>query len=181
MGRETPRTNARYCPQCAGALMPRVLREHEPPRLCCVQCGFVFYLNPKAVSVAAFSHDNGVVLVRRAIEPAKGSWALPGGFIDLGETAAAAAIRETMEETGFQIRPTGILDVYSAGGNEVLLIVYAADVVGGSERLGAECSEIGHFAPESLPWDEVVFETTRAALRDYVRRFFPRVRVPRFV
>ena len=181
MVRETATTTAQYCPQCAGTLMPRVLREHEPPRLCCVQCGFVFHLGPKAVAVAIFSHDNGIVLVRRATEPAKGRWALPGGHIDLGETAAAAAIRETLEETGFQISLTGILDVYSAGSNEVLLIVYAADVVGGSERLGAECSEIGHFAPESLPWDEVGFETTRAALRDYLRRFFPRVRVPRFV
>ncbi len=160
--------------------MPRLLREGEPPRLCCVQCGFVLYLNPKAVSAAVFSHDSGIVLVRRAIEPAKGHWALPGGFVDLGETAAAAAIRETMEETGLQIGLTGILDVYSSGTNEVLLIVYAADVLGGAERLGAECSEIGRFAPELLPWDEVGFETTRAALRDYVRRFFPRVRVPRF-
>jgi ADP-ribose pyrophosphatase YjhB (NUDIX family) len=160
--------------------MPRVLREHEQPRLCCVQCGFVFYLNPKAVAAAAFSHDYGIVLVRRAIEPAMGRWAFPGGFVDLGETATAAAIRETKEETGLQISLTGILDVYSTGANDVLLIVYAGDVVGGSVRLGVECSEIGHFAPESLPWDEVGFETTRNALRDYVRRFYPRARVPRF-
>ena len=180
MVRETLRNTARYCPQCGGPLMPRVLREREPPRLCCVECGFVHYLNPRAVAAAVFSQDNAIVLVRRAIEPAKGRWALPGGFVDLGESAAAAAVRETMEETGLQVSLTGILDVYSAGRHEVLLIVYAADVVGGVEHLGPECSELGRFAPESLPWDELGFETTRAALRDYVRRFFPRARVPRF-
>jgi ADP-ribose pyrophosphatase YjhB (NUDIX family) len=180
MARETPVITARYCPQCAGTLMPRLLREGEPPRLTCVQCGFVFYLNPKAAAAAIFCHDNGIVLVRRAIEPAAGTWVFPGGFIDLGEAAPAAAIRETLEETGFKISLTGILDVYSFGANEVLVIVYAADIVGGSAQVGAECSELGYFAPESLPWDELGFDSTRAALRDYVRRFFPRVRVPRF-
>jgi ADP-ribose pyrophosphatase YjhB (NUDIX family) len=179
MARESSRPAAHYCPQCAGELVPRVLGAGDPPRLTCVRCGFVLYLNPKVAACAIFCQDNGIVLVRRAIEPAEGKWAFPGGFVDLGETAPAAAMRETLEETGLRVSLTGILDVYSFGGHEVLVVVYAGDVVGGSPRAGAECSELGYFAPESLPWDELAFESTAAALHDYVRRFFPRVRTPR--
>jgi ADP-ribose pyrophosphatase YjhB (NUDIX family) len=97
----------------------------------------------------------------------------------VGETVQAAAIRETVEETGLKVGLTGILDVYSQPGAGVVVVVYAADVLGGTLKPGSECQEAKSFAPEALPWEELAFETTRQALRDYVRRFFPRVRVPR--
>jgi 8-oxo-dGTP diphosphatase len=176
---ESVTRDARYCLKCGGDLELRTLNTGEPARLTCVRCGFVFYLNPKVAASAIFCLDNGIVLVRRDIEPSRGKWSFPGGFVDLGETAAAAAVRETLEETGLRVTPTGILDVYSSTGNDVLVVVYAADLVGGEAQAGAECSDVSCFPPESLPWDELAFESTQAALRDYVRRFFPRVRVPR--
>jgi ADP-ribose pyrophosphatase YjhB (NUDIX family) len=156
-----------------------VIKEGEPPRLVCVRCGFVFYLNPKVAAGALFAYGPGVVLVRRAIDPGAGRWVFPGGFVDVGETVQAAAIRETVEETGLKVGLTGILDVYSQPGAGVVVVVYAADVLGGTLKPGSECQEAKSFAPEALPWEELAFETTRQALRDYVRRFFPRVRVPR--
>jgi ADP-ribose pyrophosphatase YjhB (NUDIX family) len=69
--------------------------------------------------------------------------------------------------------------VYSFPGSEVVVVVYAAEVVGGELRACDECDDARAFAPETIPWGELAFETTRAALRDYIRRFFPRVRVPR--
>jgi hypothetical protein len=74
---------------------------------------------------------------------------------------------------------TGILDVYSFAGSEVAVVVYAAEVVGGTLKACDECDEARAFAPEEIPWGELAFDSTRAALRDYVRRFFPRVRIPR--
>ena len=74
---------------------------------------------------------------------------------------------------------TGILDAYSFAGSEVVVVVYAAEVVGGDLAAGDECDEVRTFPPEEIPWDELAFPSTRAALRDYIRRFFPRVRVPR--
>ena len=100
-------------------------------------------------------------------------------FVDRGEAVSAAAIRETMEESHLRVTLTGILDVYSFPGSEVAVVVYAAEVVGGTLSAGDECDEARAFPPEQIPWGELAFESTRAALRDYVRRFFPRVRVPR--
>jgi len=101
------------------------------------------------------------------------------GFVDRGEAVAAAAVRETMEEVNLKVSLTGILDVYSFPGSEVVVIVYAAEVISGELFACDECDEVQVFPPESLPWADLAFESTRAALRDYVRRFFPRVRVPR--
>lgn len=169
----------RFCPRCGGPLTSRALKESEPPRLVCDACGFVFYLDPKIAACTICMVEGGIVLLKRSIEPRLGSWVFPGGFVDRGESVPAAAIRETLEESHLRVTLTGILDVYSFTSSEVVVVVYAAEVVGGTLTAGDECSEAQAFPPESIPWGELAFESTRAALRDYIRRFFPRVRVPR--
>jgi ADP-ribose pyrophosphatase YjhB (NUDIX family) len=169
----------RYCPRCGGALGLRALKDGEPSRLVCAACEFVFYLDPKVAACTICMVDGGIVLLKRSIEPAAGKWVFPGGFVDRGETVAAAAVRETMEEVNLKVGLTGILDVYSYPGSPVVVIVYAAEVTGGELFACDECEEVETFPPENLPWSDLAFESTRAALRDYVRRFFPRVRVPR--
>jgi ADP-ribose pyrophosphatase YjhB (NUDIX family) len=169
----------RFCPRCSGALVSRALKKSEPSRLVCEACGFVFYLDPKVAACAICMLDGGIVLLRRSIEPGAGKWVFPGGFVDRGESVADAAVRETMEEVNLKVTLTGILDVYSFSGSQVVVVVYAAEVVGGDLFACDECDEVKVFAPEDVPWHELAFDSTRAALRDYVRRFFPRVRVPR--
>ena len=169
----------RFCPRCGGGLESRVVFSHDPPRLVCGACGFVFYLDPKLAAGTLFMLDGGLVLLRRGIEPQLGRWVFPGGFVDRGESVAEAAVRETLEEVNLRVSLTGILDVYSFPGQEVVVVAYAADVVGGSLAPQDECLEARPFAPEAIPWEELAFESTRLALRDYLHRFFPRVRVPR--
>jgi len=169
----------RFCPRCAGGLSSRVVKAGEPERLVCGACGFVFYLDPKVAACTICMVDGGIVLLRRTIDPKKGKWVFPGGFVDRGETVAGAAVRETLEEVNLRVALSGILDAYSFAGSEVVVVVYAAEVLGGELRPCDECDEARPFPPESIPWGELAFESTRAALRDYIRRFFPRVRVPR--
>jgi len=169
----------RFCPRCAGRLASRVVKAGEPERLVCAACGFVFYLDPKVAACTICMVDGGIVLLRRTIDPKKGKWVFPGGFVDRGETVAGAAVRETLEEVNLRVALSGILDAYSFAGSEVVVVVYAAEVLGGELRPCDECDEARPFPPESIPWGELAFESTRAALRDYIRRFFPRVRVPR--
>jgi len=169
----------RFCPECGAALEERNLKEIDPPRLVCTQCGFVFYLDPRVAACTISMLGGGVVMLRRAIDPHKGKWVFPGGFVDRGETVHGAAVRETWEEVGLRVTLTGILDVYSFPGEDVVVVVYAADVAGGELIVGDEAEDVKAFSPESIPWDELAFQSTQEALRDYVHRFFPRVRVPR--
>ena len=169
----------RFCPRCGGALESRRLKDTEPARLVCAACGFVFYLDPKVAACTIFMLDGGIVLLRRAIEPQIGKWVFPGGFVDRGEPVTAAAVRETLEEVNLKVGLLGILDVYSFPESPVVVVVYAAEVLGGSLEACDECDEVRAYPPEKLPWDDLAFPSTRAALRDYVRRFYPRVRVPR--
>lgn len=169
----------RFCPRCAGALETRGAEEGERPRPSCPGCGFVVYLDPKVAACTICMVDGGIVLLRRAIEPQKGTWVFPGGFVDRGETVEEAAVRETLEEVNLRVGLTGILDVYSFPGHPVVVVVYAAHVLSGRLEPGKEAQAVVPFAPEHIPWEELGFESTRAALRDYLRRFYPRVRVPR--
>ena len=99
----------RFCPRCAGRLERRVLKEGDPWRLVCEACGFVFYQGPKLVAGAIFELDGGIVLVQRDIEPGYGKWTFPGGFVERGERAEAAAEREVLEETGLEIEVRDIV------------------------------------------------------------------------
>jgi 8-oxo-dGTP diphosphatase len=169
----------RFCPRCAGPLSARSLKDGEPDRLVCAACEYVFYLDPKVAACTICMVDGGIVLLRRAIEPQLGKWVFPGGFVDRGEQVTDAAVRETLEEVNLRVGISGILDAYSFPGSPVVVIVYAAEVLGGDLAAGDESLEVRVFAPEELPWDDLAFDSTRAALRDYVRRFFPRVHLPR--
>jgi ADP-ribose pyrophosphatase YjhB (NUDIX family) len=120
-----------------------------------------------------------IVLLRRAIDPAGGKWVFPGGFVGRGETVQAAVVRQTLKEINLRVGLTGILDVYSYAGHDIVIVVYAADVLGGEIRPAAEDLEVACFAPEDVPWDELAFPSTRDALRDFIRRYYPRVRLPR--
>jgi len=161
----------RHCPMCGGRLESRVVLQHDPPRLVCTACGFVFYLDPKVAVGAIASRDGGVVLLRRAIEPGYGKWVFPGGYVDRGETLEQAVRRETLEEINAEIRIGSLLNAYSYEGGPVIVIVFAAELLGdGDLRGGDEALEVRLFEPEKIPWDELAFRSTREALRDYLDR-----------
>ena len=158
-----------FCPMCGGDLEPRSLKTTEPERLVCTRCGFVFYLDPKvAVGTIIETADEGIVLVRRAIDPGYGLWVFPGGYVDRGEEVRAAAIREAREECGLEIRLDRLIDVYSYAGAAPVIIVYAATAVGGDLCNDDECLEARVFTRQTIPWDELAFRSTKEALRDHL-------------
>ena len=161
-----------FCPKCGGTLDSRILKPSEPPRLVCVQCQFVFFLDPKIAAGAIFSLDGGVVMVRRGIEPSYGKWVFPGGYVDRGETVRSAAIRETKEEANLEVRILSLLDVYSYAKSSAIVVVYTAEIVSGKLMAGDEALEARAFNPEAIPWAELAFPSTFEALRAYVRSNF---------
>ena len=159
----------RFCPRCGGDLERRLLKDTEPERLVCAACGFVFYLDPKiAVGTIIRGASNGLVLVRRAIEPGYGLWVFPGGYVDRGELLTAAAIREAREECGLDVRLEGLVNIYAYPGHTPVIVVYAATAVGGSLAVDDEGLEVAEFDAASIPWTDLAFPSTRDALRDYL-------------
>jgi ADP-ribose pyrophosphatase YjhB (NUDIX family) len=161
----------RFCVRCGGPLESRLLKATEPERLVCERCGFVHYIDPKVAVGTIITVDDGrIVLVKRAIEPGYGKWVFPGGFIDRGETVEAAAIREAREECGLHIRLDRLVNIYSYPGNAVIIIAYAATMIGGCLGCDDEGLEAQLFEPDRIPWEELAFRSTRQALEEYLRR-----------
>ncbi len=158
-----------FCPRCGGRLETRLLKEGDPQRLVCEACGFIFYLGPKLVAGAIAELEGGIVLIQRAIEPGYGKWTFPGGFVERGEVAEAAAARETLEETGLRIEATDIVGLYSYEGQVPAIAVFAARVTGGEPRPLDETLDVRALPRDRLPWAEMAFPSTEHALKDYLR------------
>lgn len=157
----------RFCPACGEPLESRVLEQEHQPRLVCPN-GHVTWRNPRLVVGTLPVRDGRVHLARRAIEPGAGRWSYPGGFLELGESAAEGARRETEEETRLLVEIGRLIGAYSRPHAAVVTLIYEATVVGGEVAPGQESSEVRAFAPDEIPWDELAFSTTESALRDWL-------------
>ena len=166
-----------YCTRCGETLQFGAVEGEDRDRLACPSCGFIAYVNPRlVVTTIPVDREGNVILLRRGIEPGRGWWAQPGGFLEVDETVTEAAIRETLEETGLIVRPGEIVGLYSRLEAAVVVIAFEAEVIGGGFRLNAEALEIQAFDPEAIPWEGIAFKTTHWALRDWVRRRRPDIR-----
>lgn len=159
----------RFCQLCGHSLVERFLPEERRMRLQCESCGFIHYLNPRVVAAIIVSHNGRVLLQQRAVEPRAGYWTFPGGFLEMGETPLAGAVRETEEEVGLRVEPSGLLGVYARPDVGIVLVVYVAESASGDARVAdPESLQVRWFARNEIPWSELAFDTTEAALRDWV-------------
>ena len=153
---------ARFCPRCG---VEAVI--DYPRRIACPSCGYEAFFNPKPVAAAVpVDRDGRVILLRRGIEPRRGYWTFPGGFVDLGESVEDAAHRETMEELSMEIELGPLLGVYSRSDERVVLVVFRARALGEPTAIPPEATEVRAFSPDEIPWDELAFWSTERALRD---------------
>jgi ADP-ribose pyrophosphatase YjhB (NUDIX family)/GNAT superfamily N-acetyltransferase len=133
----------------------------------CPACGFIFYLNPIVAAGSLIERDGRVALVRRGVEPGRGLWGLPAGYVEVDESAEEAAVRETWEEAHLRIEIDGLLDAfsYASAQNRGVLLIYAAHVLSGTLKAGDDAMDAGWFGPEELP--EIAFRTHRQVLRQW--------------
>ncbi len=163
-----------YCSNCGATLRFGEVAGEDRHRLSCAACGHIAYVNPRLVVTTLPVTDAGeIILLRRGIEPGLGSWAQPGGFLEVDETVNQAAIRETWEETGLLVEPGEIVGLYTRLEAAVVTIVFEARIVGGTAAPTPEALEIQAFEPEALPWSGIAFKTTVWALRDWIDRRRP--------
>jgi ADP-ribose pyrophosphatase YjhB (NUDIX family) len=159
-----------YCENCGSALEDILLPTEDRPRLVCIQCGHIAYLNPKIVSGTLPVARGRVWLLRRGIEPRLGYMTYTAGYQEIDETTVDAAIRETLEETGLRVAVSRLFGIYSRAGSHVVNVVYLARQVDESAMpvLSRESLEILSFGPDDIPWDELAFPSTELVLQDWV-------------
>ena len=169
----------KFCSRCGSPLVFGAIPGEDRDRLACPDCGHIVYVNPRlVVTTFPITDAREIVLIRRGIEPGKGAWAQPGGFLEVDETVHQAAIRETWEETGLVVEPGEIIGLYTRLEAAVVTIAFEARIVGGTAAPTPEALEIAAFPPDAIPWPELAFKTTAWALRDWLGRHHPDLTTP---
>ncbi len=154
-----------YCPKCGHILESQFIDDRD--RGVCPNCGFIHYQHSKLCVGVLVVDEEKLLLVKRAIEPFKGWWDIPGGFLEVGEHPEDGAVRELEEETTLIVRPTDIIGLYMANygpsGDAVLTICYKGEVVSGVASPASDASEVHWFPFDALP-AQVAFEWSMEAI-----------------
>ncbi len=149
---------AAFCVLCGGRLATVVDGDRERPG--CPACGHVVYSNPAPVAMLLARDADRLLLVRRGVEPLKGFWAPPSGYVEMDETVEAAALRETLEETGMEVAIDGLEGVFSAAGLGIVLVVYTGRIAGGRLAPGSDVEEARLVSPMEVPSQRGPFKGT---------------------
>lgn len=141
----------RYCPLCGTEL--HTIERTGALRPVCPACDHTVYYDPKVAVIMRVTQDDHVLLVKRGVDPEKGKWALPAGFVNADEAPAQAAARELSEETGLLVDHVRLVDVFPNPGDGTadILICYDADVIGGVLQAGDDAEEAAFFHRDALP------------------------------
>ena len=135
------------------------------PRKICEHCGFVAYENPKIVVGSVVRHEGRILLCKRAIEPRKGFWTIPAGYMELNETPEEGARREAYEEAHATLRIERLLAVYSVPRISQVQLIFRATLDRPDISAGPESQAVAMISPEDIPWDDLAFPSVHWALR----------------
>jgi ADP-ribose pyrophosphatase YjhB (NUDIX family) len=139
-------------------------------RLICPDCGFVAYENPKIVAGSVVSVGGKIMLCLRAIEPRKGFWTLPAGYLELHESPEAGARREAWEEARARIAIDALLAVYAIPRISQVQLIYRATLAEPGFSAGPESQEVKLFGWDEIPWSDLAFPSVHWALAEYRAR-----------
>ena len=156
----------KYCSNCGNKISIKFAEGRD--RVVCEHCNVIHYTNPKIVTGALCVWENKILLCRRAIEPRKGYWNLPAGYLEDNETTLQGAIRETWEEAGTEIEIEKVITVYNLPQANQVYIHFLAHLKDGIVRNGEESIESALFTEEEIPWNEMAFTSSTFALRRYL-------------
>lgn len=150
-----------------GPRVRTIPRGDDRERLVCPDCDYIAYENPKVVVGVVATWEDQLLLCRRAIEPRRGHWTLPAGFMEMGETPEEGAAREAWEEARAQLEIVDLLAVYSLRHISQLQLFYRARLSSPNVSAGPESEEVGLFSFDRLPAAELAFPSVHWAIGHY--------------
>jgi 8-oxo-dGTP diphosphatase len=157
----------KFCSRCGAGMVTRPVGDKL--RRVCPECDFIHFTDPK-VGVGVFVvHEEKLLLVRRTMNPEKGKWSIPAGFLDYGEDPQETAVREALEETNLVVAIERLIDVYHnppEEGGASIFILYQARLIKGELQAGDDADAAGFFALDALP--EIAFASTRDAISRFL-------------
>ena len=159
----------KFCHLCAGPITHHIPPGDDKLRYCCLPCDQVFYQNPNNIVGTLPVWQDRVLLCRRAIEPRKGLWTLPAGFMENGEATLQGAIRETREEAGAELNlsENSLYTIFNLPNINQVYLFFRAELANLEFKAGLESLEVELFTEEQVPWDSIAFAVVKSTLQQY--------------
>ncbi len=158
----------KFCSACGGEIVQRIPEDDTHLRSVCTRCHLVHYENPKMVVGTIPAKGSRILLCRRNIEPRKGLWTLPAGYLENGESVQDGAVRETREESLAQVRIIAPYRLFNIAAVHQMYLMFRARMTGDTFGPTPESTHVRLFALDEIPWDEIAFDVIHRTLSDYV-------------
>jgi len=157
----------KYCSSCGHEVVYRIPAGDSRPRFLCEGCATVHYQNPRVVTGCLVSWEDRVLLCKRNIEPRRGYWTLPAGYLENGETAEAGAIRETWEEAQARVELDDLYTLFSLPHISQIYMFFRGRLLAPEFSAGEESQAVELFREDEIPWGELAFPVVRETLKHY--------------
>ena len=162
------RSPIKHCKECGTAVIYRIPDDGDTkPRAVCTACHTIHYENPLNVVGTVPYWGEKILLCKRNIEPRWGKWTLPAGFMELNETVAEGAARETVEEAGAEFEMEGLFSLINVARVGQVHMFYRARLLSDVFDPGIETIEARLFTEDDIPWEEIAFRTVKETLERY--------------
>ena len=159
----------KFCSACGNPVIQRIPEGDTRLRYVCDHCQTIHYQNPNIVAGVLPTWGSQVLLCRRAIEPRRGYWTLPAGFMENGETLEQAARRETVEEACARVGQMSLYQLFDLPHINQVHVFFRAELADLDFAIGVESLEVRLFDEREIPWDELAFRTVSRTLECYYR------------
>ena len=159
----------KFCSDCGAAVDFRIPPGDDRERFVCTACETIHYINPRLIVGCLPTWGEQVLLCRRAIEPRRGLWTLPAGFMENGESTEEAALRETLEEAQASVDIRSLFSVITVPHIDQVHIFFLAEMRTPEFGAGEESLDVQLFSPEDIPWDEMAFPTVNKTLNLWLK------------
>jgi ADP-ribose pyrophosphatase YjhB (NUDIX family) len=158
----------KYCSNCGHAVTTKIPDGDHLPRYVCEACGSIHYENPRIIAGCIPEWQGKILLCRRAIEPRRGFWTVPAGFMENGEAVQDAAAREAQEEALADVEIGSLVSIVNVIRAHQVHILFRARLRNGEFGVGPESLEVGLYDEQDIPWSDIAFLSVEFALRRYL-------------